>query len=72
MELLAQKEKPDVILLQETWSNGTQNPNILRYDYDIFYHNRETRRGGGVAMLINKRFEAIEAYDYSISRSEFR
>ena len=41
----------DILTLSETWL--TENQNLLNYVdlsvYDLYYNNRENKRGGGVA-----------------------
>ena len=46
----------DILTLSETWS--TENRNLLDYvelsGYDLYYNNRENKRGGGVATYVRE------------------
>ena len=49
--------KPDIIILTETWLINTDDPSIYFNNYNIFLNNRTLKikkRGGGVAILVNK------------------
>ena len=46
----------DILTLSETWL--TENQNLLNYvellGYDLYYKNRENKRGGGVAAYVRE------------------
>ena len=46
----------DILTLSETWL--TENQNLLNYvelsGYDLYYNNRENKRGGGVAAYVRE------------------
>ena len=47
--------KPDIIILTETWLINTDDPSIYFNNYNIFLNNRTLKikkRGGGVAILV--------------------
>ena len=49
----------DILTLSETWL--TENQNLLDYvelsGYDLYYNNREKKRGGGVAAYVRESLE---------------
>ena len=52
LENLADKKKPDVILLSETWLNKN-SPKSSLPGYNIFNVHRTHKKGGGVSILIS-------------------
>ena len=52
LENLADKKKPDVILLSETWLNKN-SPKISLPGYNIFNVHRTHKKGSGVSVLIS-------------------
>ena len=52
LENLADKKKPDVILLSETWLNKS-SPKISLPGYNIFNVHRTHKKGSGVSILIS-------------------
>ena len=47
--------KPDIIILTETWLINTDDPSIYFNNYNIFLNNRTLKikkRGGGVAIFV--------------------
>uniref|UniRef100_A0A3Q3BKX6 Reverse transcriptase domain-containing protein n=1 Tax=Kryptolebias marmoratus TaxID=37003 RepID=A0A3Q3BKX6_KRYMA len=43
-----------IIALSETWLNDSNIDNIYFDGYELYYKNRSNKRGGGVALLVNK------------------
>ena len=52
LENLADRKKPDIILLSETWLNKS-SPKISLPEYNIFNAYRAHKKGGGVSILIS-------------------
>ena len=61
--------KPDIIILTETWLINT-DPSIYFNNYNIFLNNRTLKikkRGGGVAILVNKSLDVCVIDELTIS-----
>ena len=62
--------KPDKIILTETWLINTDDPSIYFNNYNIFLNNRTLKikkRGGGVAILANKSLDVCVIVELTIS-----
>ena len=62
--------KPDIIILTETWLINTDDPSIYFNNYNIFLNNRTLKikkRGGGVAILVNKSLDVCVIDELTIS-----
>ena len=57
---LMQERNISIMCLTETWLNDSINSKELIFeDYEFFRSDRESKRGGGVGILINKKFKAL-------------
>ena len=64
------KLKPDIVLVTETWLNDHVEDNFLSLPhYNIFRHDRQYRRGGGVGLWIHEKFNSIVVSSMSCTPS---
>ena len=67
VHLATLKVKFDVICLTETWLNFADENIILFPGYTSYHSIREQRRGGGVSVFINSKFESNQLHDHSFN-----
>jgi len=49
--------KPDIILITESWLKKCHSADMINIpDYNLFRHDRQKRKGGGVCVFINSKF----------------
>ena len=46
----------DIIAISETWAEPNTTEAILLNGYEVFHVATTTRKGGGVALFVNHRF----------------
>ena len=64
-KLIVEELKPDIICITETWLNNTIIDNEIELiNYCLYRKDREIRRGGGIAVYINKTRLISELIDY--------
>lgn len=58
LEVILEKEKPDVLVLTETWTSNEQMLSTKLNGYDLAdWHCRHTTRGGGVCIFIKNIYQ---------------
>ena len=65
-------QRPDVVILSETWLNGSVPDALLDPEglYRIFRRDRSVGRGGGVCIIVSRRHNAIEVATINLCPSE--
>ena len=51
--------KPDIIMLTETWLINTDDPSIYFNNYNIFLNNRTLKKRGGVLLYLQIHFRCM-------------
>ena len=66
--VLAMLKSPHIICIAETWFNDRSLKNIE--SYTIYNRDRETIRGGGVAIYVSNSIDSHECYEPALSFSK--